>query len=93
MHSCRVRYSNHRTTGILERSNAEGKLRKNSAIPQDSVAEVRGTWCTKNDTRALSPVGARGVKMAIRKHQSSEKCIYYQTPLFVPSLRLLLERL
>ena len=29
--------------------------------------EVRGTWCTKNDARALSPVGAISVKMAVRK--------------------------
>ena len=54
-----------------------------------TVAEVRGTWCTKKDTRTLSSVGTRSVKMAIQKHQSSEKCIYFQTPLFVPSLNLL----
>ena len=32
-----------------------------------TVAEVRGTWCTKNDAHALSPVGARSVKMVVRK--------------------------
>ena len=32
-----------------------------------TVAEVRGTWCTKNDARALFPVGARSDKMAVRK--------------------------
>ena len=31
-----------------------------------TVAEVRGTWCTKNDARALFPVGARSDKMAVR---------------------------
>ena len=34
---------------------------------RQTVAEVHGTWCTKNDARALFPVGARSVKMAIRK--------------------------
>ena len=29
--------------------------------------EVQGIWCTKNDARALFPVGARSNKMAIRK--------------------------
>ena len=32
-----------------------------------TVAEVRGTLCTKNDARALFPVGARSDKMAVRK--------------------------
>ena len=32
-----------------------------------TVAEVRGTRCTKNDARALFPVGARSDKMAVRK--------------------------
>ena len=32
-----------------------------------TVVEIHGTWCTKNDTRALSPVGARNVKMAVQK--------------------------
>ena len=31
-----------------------------------SVAEVCGTWCTKNDTRSLFPVGARSDKMAVQ---------------------------
>ena len=57
-----------------------------------TVAEVRGTWCTINDARTLSPVGARSIKMASEKHHFSEKYIYFQTPLFVPSLKLLLER-
>ena len=34
---------------------------------RQSVEEVHGTWCTKNDARALFPVGARSVKMAVRK--------------------------
>ena len=32
-----------------------------------TVEEVRGTWCTKNDTRAFFAVGARSVKTAVRK--------------------------
>ena len=32
-----------------------------------TVEEVRGTWCTKNDARTLSPIGATSVKMAVRK--------------------------
>ena len=31
-----------------------------------TVAEVCGTWCTKNDARSLFPVGARSDYMAIR---------------------------
>ena len=58
--------SNYRTTGIFGRSNAEGKLRKHSVIPQDC------SGCTQNlvyqnDARALFPVGARSDKMAVRK--------------------------
>ena len=34
---------------------------------RNTVAEVHGTWCAKNDARALSPVGARHVKMAVLK--------------------------
>jgi len=29
--------------------------------------EVHGTWCTKNDARAWFPIGAKSVKMAVRK--------------------------
>ena len=54
-----------------------------------TVGEVCGTWCTKNDARSLFPVGARSDSEI---HQSSEKCIYFQTQLFVPSLKVLLER-
>ena len=57
---------NYRPTGILGRSNAEGKLRNIRQYCQ-TVAEVHGTWCTKNDARALFLVGARSVKMAVRK--------------------------
>ena len=32
-----------------------------------TVAEVHGNWCTKNDTHALSPVVAISIKMAVRK--------------------------
>ena len=32
-----------------------------------TVAEVHGTWCTKNDARSLFPVGTRSDKMAVRK--------------------------
>ena len=31
-----------------------------------TVAEVCGTWCTKNDARSLFPVGARSDEMAVR---------------------------
>ena len=31
-----------------------------------TVAEVCGTWCTKNDAHSVFPVGARSDKMAIR---------------------------
>ena len=34
---------------------------------RQTVVEVRSTWCTKNDARALSPVGAISVKMGIQK--------------------------
>ena len=55
-----------------------------------TIEEVCGTRCSKNDARALSPVGIRSIKMAIRKTSIYEKCIYFQTPLFMPSLKLLL---
>ena len=32
-----------------------------------AVAEVRSTWCTKNDACSLFLVGARSDKMAVRK--------------------------
>ena len=31
-----------------------------------TVAEVSGTWCTKNDARSLFLVGTRSDKMAVR---------------------------
>ena len=31
---------------------------------RQTIEEVSGTWCTKNDACALSPVGAISVKMA-----------------------------
>ena len=31
-----------------------------------TVAEVCGTWCTKNDACSLFPVGARSDEMAVR---------------------------
>ena len=57
-----------------------------------TVAEVCSTWCTKNDTCSLLPVGPRSDNMASEIHQSSEKCIFVQTWLFVPSVKVLLER-
>ena len=41
----------------------------------------------------LFPVDTRSDKMTRNENQSSDKCIYFQTPLSVPSLKLLLERL
>ena len=76
-------------TGILGCSNAEGKLCKHSVIP----VEVHSTWCTKNDARVLFPVGARSVKMAVRKTSIFREVYLFQTLLFVPSLKLLLEKL
>ena len=58
-----------------------------------TVVEVCGTWCTKNDSRLLFPNGAiEAIKWSSEIHRSSEKCIYFQTQLFVPSLKVLLER-
>ena len=56
-----------------------------------TVAEVCGTWLTKYDARALLPVDARSDKITIRK-KSSDKCIYFQTKLSAPSLKLVLAR-
>ena len=50
-------------TGIFGHSNAEAKLRKHLAIPQD----CSGGTCTKNNAHALFPVGTRSNKMAVRK--------------------------
>ena len=76
--------------------NSDAQTRREKCVNirryRPSGAEVRGTWCTKNDGRTLSPVVAISVKMAVRKNRSSEKCIYFQTLLFVLSLKLLLER-
>ena len=43
---------------------------------RQTVAEVRSTWCTKNDTRALSPVGALSVKMAVYLFSDTVVCAF-----------------
>ena len=51
-----------------------------------TVAVVRNTGCTKNDTCALLPVDARMIVQKNFKNWSSDE--YFQTPLSVPSLEV-----
>ena len=51
-------------TGIFGHSNAEEKL-CNIRRYRRTVAEVCGTWFTKNDASLLFTVGARSDKMAV----------------------------
>ena len=41
-----------------------------------------GTWCTKNDARALFPVGARSDKMAVRKTSIFGKVYVFSDTVF-----------
>ena len=58
--------SNYRTT-VYSDAQARRENCVNIQRYRKTVAEVPGTWCTKNDARALSPVGARSFKMAVQK--------------------------
>ena len=76
-------------TGIFGCSNAEGKLCKQSAIPQDCSG---GTYAVPGVPKMMPahcfPLALEAIKWPSEIHQSSEKCIYFQTRLFVPSLKV-----
>ena len=79
--------SNYWTTGIFRRSNVEGNC-VNVQRYRKTAAEVCGTWCTKMMPACCFLLALEAMKWPSKIHQSSEKCIYFQTRLFVPSLKV-----
>ena len=56
-----------------------------------TVAEVRGIWCTRNDTCALFPVSAKSDKMTVQKSFNLWRTVFSDT-VVCSSLKLLLEK-